>query len=129
MSFVQNRSCNLTAVRVQNKTVGVRELLAFLPWFFSTGQVPLIPYSGGEQYMGMWKQLFDPEGFAGKWGLRTAEKRHVCHNYTWDKMALAHSKSSNRNVWNAPSWPFETSRVLTGMANAALPYADDHSSP
>ena len=24
---------------------------------------------------------------------------------------------SNRNVWNAPSWPYETSRVLTGMAN------------
>lgn len=66
-------------------------------------------------------------------GLMTAEKRHACHNYTWDKSCgqmtakgqgetcgnvfnKMHS-SANRNTWNANSWPYETSRVLTGMAN------------
>ena len=89
----------------------------------------------------MFEQLFDPEGFAGAWGLRTAEKRHPCANYTWDKGCKTacdptHGGSdgaclacgnvtdelhgpgkANRNCWNVNSWPYETSRVLKGMAS------------
>jgi hypothetical protein len=140
---VQDKSrCNLTVVRQPNQPVGVRELLAFVPWYFSSGPTPLIPYGRGSEFLGMWEQLFDDDGFAAKWGLRTAEKRHPCYNYTWDKgcrkPACEPSKggtdavcaacgnvtnamhglgAANRNTWNANSWPYETSRVLRGMAN------------
>ena len=36
----------------------------------------------GHEFLGMFDQLFDSEGFAARWGLRTAEKRHPCYNYT-----------------------------------------------
>jgi hypothetical protein len=131
--FVQNsKECNLTAVRKMNELVGVRELLAFIPWYFSDGANPLIPYDLADDYMLMWEQLFDHNGFRGEWGLTTAERRHPCYNYTWDKACGAVTSkgggnqcgntfhgvgNANRNTWNANSWPYETSRVLTGMAN------------
>eukprot|EP01051_Picozoa_sp_SAG22_P018309 SAG22_NODE_3045_length_1990_cov_1.758858_3_plen_38_part_00 len=31
----------------------------------------------------MWSSLFDPDGFAGPFGLRTAERRAACYNYSW----------------------------------------------
>eukprot|EP01050_Picozoa_sp_SAG11_P004444 SAG11_NODE_284_length_11240_cov_6.333812_5_plen_377_part_00 len=49
--FVMNSSFgNLTAARAFNETVAVRELLAYMPWLFSTGREPLIPYSDGAKY-------------------------------------------------------------------------------
>lgn len=96
-------SCDLGAVRQLNKTVQVRELLAFMPWYFET----LIPSNSTKQYMPMWRQLFDPNGYAAHYGLRTAEYRHQCYNYSWD----------HGDCWNGPSWPYETSRVLTAAAN------------
>lgn len=65
----------------------------------------------------MWEQVFDEAGFAGKFGLTTAEARHECYNYTWDKAAPKRAYG-NGNTWNANSWPYESSRVLMGMANA-----------
>ena len=71
--------------------------------------------------------------------LRTAEKRHPCYNYTWDKACGTASRAgkgascgnvfphstqrrvgSNRSTWNANSWPYETARVLHGMANVLI---------
>merc|ERR1712039_861549 len=60
----------------------------------------------------MWKQLFDPQGFQAKWGLRSAELRSPCDNYSW----------SHHDCWNGPSWPYETARVLTGAANLLNDY-------
>jgi hypothetical protein len=54
-----NQSCNLSAVRVPNQPVQVRELLGFVPWYFSTGDSPLIPYERGAEFGAMWGQLFD----------------------------------------------------------------------
>jgi len=63
----------------------------------------------------MWKQLFDDEGFAAKWGLRAAERRSKCYNYSWE----------HGDCWNGPSWPYETARVLTGAANVIHAAAAD----
>ena len=53
-------------------------------------------------------QLWDVEGFAAHWGPRTAERRSRHYNFT-----CAHPCT-----WNGPSWPYETSRLLTGLAHA-----------
>lgn len=95
-----------------NKTVGVRELLGYMPWYFSLpdavdGKGQLIPPAAAVKYGGMWRQLFDKGGFAGPWGLRTAERRSPCYNYSW----------SHHDCWNGPSWPYETARVLTSAAH------------
>jgi hypothetical protein len=73
-------NCDLSSVRVPNRTVQVRELLAFVPWYFES----LIPRHKASRYLSMWKELFDPNGFFGEWGLRTAELRHPCYNYSYD---------------------------------------------
>ena len=80
-----SRTCDLDAIRVPNKTVNVRELLAFMPWYFSdgNGSAQLVPPATYEAYVGMFEQLDDENGFKAKWGLTTAERRSPCFNYTW----------------------------------------------
>ena len=60
----------------------------------------------------MFKELSDGQGYAAKFGLTTAEQRSSCFNYSW-----AHG-----DCWNQNSWPYETARVLTGMANVMNDY-------
>ena len=128
INFVQNAAaCNLTAVRALNATVNVRELFGFMPWYYSAAASPLIPAADVSTYLPMFSQLLDRDGFAGTFGLTTAERRHACYNYTWDKecgksadmLTCGNSSKkhgSNRNTWNANSWPYESSRVIAGLA-------------
>jgi len=95
--------CDLSNVRKLNETANVRELLAFMPWYFDT----LIPNEQAAKFLPMWNELFDPNGFDALYGLRSAELRHPCYNYSYD----------HGDCWNGPSWPYETSRVLVGFAN------------
>ena len=60
---MQNTACNLTDVRAQGVPVGVRELFAFTPWYYSDGQDPLIPRSAVSTYLPMWDQLLDTHGY------------------------------------------------------------------
>lgn len=96
-------ACNMPAVRVENQTANVRELLGFMPFYYES----LIPNELLPTFLPMWKELFDPDGFQAEFGLRTAERRHGCYNYSFD----------HGDCWNGPSWPYETSRVLTSAAN------------
>ena len=106
-SFVETsvikEDCQLDTVRLPDKPVNVRELLAFMPFYFDD----LIPNKLIHKYLPMWKELFDINGFSAPWGLRTTELRHPCYNYSWD----------HGDCWNGPSWPYETSRVLSSAAN------------
>ena len=63
--------------------------------------------TGSSKYDGMWKALFDEkDGFWGEYGPTTVVRReNTCFNYTQD------TEECN---WAGPSWPYETSRVLTG---------------
>mmetsp|Transcript_26459 Transcript_26459/g.94347 ORF Transcript_26459/g.94347 Transcript_26459/m.94347 type:complete len:493 (+) Transcript_26459:293-1771(+) len=94
-------ACDLQAVRRLNETVKVRELLAFMPFFYK-GLVP-----PNAKYDVMWKQLFDERGFSAPFGLSVAERRHACWNYSWE----------HGDTWNQDSWPYETARVLTAAAH------------
>jgi len=101
----------------QNQAVAVRELLGLsLPYYFKLapgsleeqyGKLPLDP-----AHTNMWMQLSDAQGFMATWGPRTAERRHPCYNYT----------ANHECLWNAPSWPYETSRLLVGLSNLLNDY-------
>ena len=77
---------------------GVRELLGYIPWDF---HIPAADHAIA------WKQLFDPQGFAGKYGPTTAERRSPRFRFA----------NSDKCQWNGPSWPFATTQVLIGLAN------------
>ena len=66
----------------------VRELLGFMPFYYPD----LIPVEKIGTFMPMWDALFDPRGFKGPFGLRTAERRSPCYNYSW----------SHGDCWNGP---------------------------
>lgn len=96
-----------TAPAVQNavdiKTVGVREQIGFVPWYFE------LPDAGHET---AWKQLLDPQGFAAPYGPTTAEQRDP---------RFMHSESHDC-LWNGPSWPYATTQTLVAMANLLNDY-------
>jgi len=92
------------------KLAGVRELIGYTPWIFDEPPAA---------HAVAWKQLFDPQGFAGKYGPTTAERRSPRFRF----------ESSDQCTWNGPSWPFATTQTLTALANLlddqpAQPYAD-----
>jgi hypothetical protein len=78
--------------------VGVRELVGYIPWYF---QIPSTDRAAA------WKQLFDPNGFAGIFGPTTAERRSPRFNF----------KNSHECLWNGPSWPYATTQTLVALAN------------
>ena len=51
--------------------------------------------------------------FKAQWGPATAERRSPCFNQTQD---------GGECNWAGPSWPYETARVLTGLANFLIDY-------
>jgi hypothetical protein len=78
--------------------VSVREEIGYVPWYF------LLPRPGREM---AWGQLFDSQGFYGRFGPTSAERRSrgyfVAHNHEC--------------LWNGPSWPFATTQTLVALAN------------
>ncbi len=77
---------------------GDRELIGFIPWYFD------IPSS---KYDVAWKALFAKDGFAGRYGPTTAERRNPRYDF----------KNSHECLWNGPSWPFATTQTLVALAN------------
>jgi Trehalase len=80
------------------KFSGVRELIGYIPWEF---------YAPASSHDVAWKQLFDPEGFAGKYGPTTAERRSPRFRFA----------SDDQCTWNGPSWPYATTQTLLALAN------------
>ncbi|MGA8110536.1 MAG: glycosyl hydrolase family 65 protein [Acidobacteriaceae bacterium] len=77
---------------------GIRELIGYIPWYFD---IPLPDYDVA------WKFLFDPEGFAGKYGPTTAERSSPRFRF----------KVHHECLWNGPSWPYATTQTLVALAN------------
>jgi mannosylglycerate hydrolase MGH1-like protein/glycosyl hydrolase family 65 len=96
-----------SSIRAQKKFVdpgtqlqfsGVRELIGYIPWQFN------LPAPNRAI---AWQQLFDPQGFAGKYGPTTAERRSPRFRFA----------SSDQCTWNGPSWPYATTQTLLALAN------------
>jgi hypothetical protein len=77
---------------------GDRELIGYIPWYFN----PPSP-----EYDEAWKFLFASDGFWGKFGPTTAERRNPRFEY----------KVQHECLWNGPSWPFATTQTLVALAN------------
>jgi hypothetical protein len=82
----------------QLQFAGVRELIGYIPWQF---------YAPTPSHAIAWKQLFDPNGFAGKYGPTTAERRSPRFRFA----------SDDQCTWNGPSWPYATTQTLLALAN------------
>lgn len=76
---------------------GVREQIGYIPWMFG------IPAGS---HAVAWKQLFDPQGFDGKFGATTAERRHPRFRFP----------SDDQCTWNGPTWPFAMTQTLQALA-------------
>ena len=76
-----------------------RELQGYTPWYFNLPD---------PAFDGAWRELMDPEGFWGKFGPTTAERRHP---------QFALSYQHHPCMWNGPSWPYATSIMMTGLAS------------
>jgi hypothetical protein len=76
---------------------GVREQIGYIPWMFN---IP--PNSHGVA----WRQLFDAQGFDGKFGATTAERRSPRFRFA----------SSDQCTWNGPAWPFAMTQTLVALA-------------
>ena len=77
---------------------GVRELIGYIPWAY---------YTPAPSHVIAWKQLFDPQGFAGKYGPTTAERRSPRFRFA----------SNDQCTWNGPSWPYATTQTLLALAD------------
>jgi hypothetical protein len=82
----------------QGGWIGGRELIGYIPWYFN---IPTASHDGA------WKYLFAPDGFDGKYGPPTAERRNPRFDYPVKHECL----------WNGPSWPFATTQTLVALAN------------
>lgn len=82
-----------------------RELVGYLPWMFD-----LVPDDA--RYSAAWSHLLDPNSLAGKAGMRTVEK-----GYEYYMRQYRYLGTAPECQWNGPIWPYQTTQVLTGMAN------------
>ena len=80
-----------------------REEEGFVPWMFEA------PFAFDASGMA---PLLDPQGFAASFGPTTAERRSRWFEY----------QAATCCHWDGPSWPYETSQTLTGLANLLIDY-------
>ncbi len=90
-----------------------RELAGLIPWYFD------LP-SDTSTYSVAWKHVIDTSQLLGQYGLRTNEPSY---QYYFKQFVIYQGKPGSQ--WNGPSWPYQTSQVLTGMANLLNDYKQD----
>ena len=81
-----------------------RELAGLVPWAYG---LPDPDRSAA------WAQLKDPQGFAAPYGPTTGERRH---------RLFMHEAHQGCCRWDGPSWPYQTSQILMGMAKLLNDY-------
>ena len=94
--------------------IRARELAGYVPW------AHMVP-DDDSKYGAAWNHLNLESEFAGAHGLRT-----IGPGYQYYMRQYRYLGTSPECQWNGPSWPFQTTQVLLGMANALNHY--QHSS-
>ena len=82
-----------------------RELAGLIPWYFN------LP-ADRQMYNAAWKHIKDTSQLLGKFGLRTNEP-----SYQYYFKQFVFYKGQRGSQWNGPSWPYQTSQVITAAAN------------
>lgn len=90
-----------------------RELAGMIPWYFN------LP-ADSPVYNAAWKHVLDTNQLLGKYGLRTNEP-----SYQFYFKQFVYNFGQRGSQWNGPSWPYQTSQVITGMANFLNDYSQD----
>jgi hypothetical protein len=94
-----------------------RELAGFAPWYFNLPE-------DSAKYHHAWKHITDTSHLQGPYGLRTNEPSYEYYfkQFVW-------FDSARGSQWNGPSWPYQTSQALTGMANMLNDYKQNVITP
>ncbi len=92
-----------------------RELAGYTPWYFD------LP-DADPKYNAAWRHLLSPAELGGPYGIRTVEPsyQYYMKQYRYDKPT-----GQPECQWNGPSWPFQTTLALGGMANLLNDYSQD----
>jgi hypothetical protein len=93
-----------------------RELVGFVPWYHN------IP-DNNTTLNSAWQHVMDTSKFYGTYGLRTTEPsyQYYMRQYRYDA-----ATGLRECQWNGPSWPYQTTQVLGGMANLLNNYTQSH---
>ena len=92
-----------------------RELVGYVPWLYE-----LPPHVSSVDYFKSWRHVLSSTELGGAFGLRTVEPSYPRYlvQYRYDKLT-----GRPECQWNGPSWPFQTSQTLTGLANLLNDYS------
>ena len=92
-----------------------RELVGYVPWLY---ELPLKDATATETAEA-WLHILSSSELAGPHGLRTVERSYAKYmvQYRYDKQT-----GNPECQWNGPSWPFQTSQALGGLANLLNDY-------
>ncbi|GKZ76244.1 hypothetical protein AnigIFM56816_005222 [Aspergillus niger] len=82
-----------------------RELVGYVPW---THDLP----DDNTTYANAWTHILNSSQLAGEHGLRTNEP-----SYQYYMVQYRYDGSNPECQWNGPAWPYQTTQVLTGLAN------------
>jgi hypothetical protein len=102
--FIDRFQVNNTYVRYWDQIRG-RELVGYVPW---THDLP----DDASNFAQSWKHILNSSQLAGSNGLRTNEP-----SYQYYMRQYRYEGTQPECQWNGPSWPFQTTQVLTGLAN------------
>lgn len=87
-----------------------RELNGLIPWYFN------LP-DDTDQFNAAWKHATGTKELLGPYGFRTNEPSY---KYYFRQFVFCFGRPGSQ--WNGPSWPYQTSLAITGMANLLNDY-------
>ncbi|KAF1348870.1 glycogen debranching enzyme [Delphinella strobiligena] len=82
-----------------------RELVGLLPWMFDL-------VDDSQDFAAAWSHIINSDHLGGPEGLRTVEP-----SYEYYMVQYRYAGTQRECQWNGPTWPFQTTQVLIGMAN------------
>jgi F5/8 type C domain/Amylo-alpha-1,6-glucosidase len=94
-----------------------RELAGYVPWAF---ELP----DHNPKYNAAWKHLLSTEELGGPYGMRTVEPSYEYYMKQY-RYVRVDGKQMPECQWNGPTWPFDTTLVLLGMANLLNDYSQN----
>lgn len=118
--FIDRFQVNNENVTYWNPIRG-RELVGMVPW---THSLP----DDTPEYAEAWRHVLNTSELAGEHGLRTVEPsyEYYMRQYRYvDDNGLLHQPECQ---WNGPVWPFQTTQVISGLANFLNDYPTGASS-
>jgi hypothetical protein len=107
--FIDRFQVNNTNVTYWDPIRG-RELVGMVPWTHSLPDDTV-------EYAQAWHHILDTSELAGEHGLRTVEPsyEYYMRQYRYvDDNGLKHQPECQ---WNGPVWPYQTTQVISGLAN------------